>query len=213
MKVIGLLGGVASGKSSVAKALARRGAVILDADSAGHDALLQPAVKEAIRRRWGTRVFDTRGEVNRQAVAGIVFGDTPESRQELLFLESLTHPIIAKALSSQLGEFRQRSGMSVAVLDAAVMLKAGWDRLCDHVVFVDAPRDVRLTRARQRGWTDAQFAAREAAQEPVEEKRARSDFILNNAGTPADLENEVDRLTRWLVTAPARSRPGSPRVE
>jgi dephospho-CoA kinase len=194
MKVIGLLGGVASGKSSVAKAIARRGAVILDADAAGHDALRQSAVKEAIRNRWGARVFDAGGDVNRRAVAEIVFADTTAARDELKFLESVTHPLIAKSLSDQLAAINA----PVAVLDAAVMLKAGWDRHCDHIVFVDAPREVRLARARQRGWTEAQFDAREAAQERIERKRAASDYVLDNSGTPADLETAVDRLLTWL---------------
>jgi dephospho-CoA kinase len=205
MKVIGLLGGVASGKTSVAKALARRGAVILDADTAGHEALRQSAVKEAIRNRWGKRVFDAAGEVDRRAVAEIVFAESPAARDELAFLESLTHPLISKSLLAQLAAIRA----PLAVVDAAVMLKAGWDRCCDHIVFVDAPPEVRLARARQRGWSDAQFAAREAAQELIEHKRAASDYVLDNSGTPAELDTEVDRLMTWLVTAPARNRPDS----
>ena len=200
MKVIGILGGVASGKSSVAESLRKRGAVVLDADAAGHEALFEPAVKASIRRRWGDRVFDAHGDVNRRAVAAIVFAETPEAREELAFLESLTHPHIAKSLASQLDSFRRRGGAPMAVLDAAVMLKAGWDRFCDHVVFVDAPRDVRSSRARNRGWTDAQFTAREAAQEAVDEKRARSDYVIDNSLTPADLDAEVDRLMSWLAT-------------
>jgi len=213
MKVIGLVGGVASGKSSVAEALRRRGAVVLDADAAGHEALKQPAVKEALRGRWGERVFNADGEIDRGAVAKMVFGATPHAARELAFLESVTHPIISAALLADMGSLQHRGNVAVAVLDAAVMLKAGWDKFCDHLVFVDAPREMRLSRARKRGWMDAEFEAREAAQTPVEDKRGRADYIMDNSGAEADLETQVDRMWNALVTAPARSRRDSRQAE
>ena len=197
MILIGILGGVASGKSAVSHRLRSLGAEVLDADREGHAVLREAEVKGAIRHRWGERVFDAAGEVNRPAVAEIVFAATPESKAELTFLEQLTHPLIGQRLQEQLAEL-QREGARVAVLDAPVMLKAGWDRLCQRIVFVDAPRDVRLARARQRGWTEADFAAREAAQEPLETKRSRADVTLDNSLTRQHLFAQVDRFWRSL---------------
>jgi dephospho-CoA kinase len=109
----------------------------------------------------------------------------------------LTHPLIGQRLQEQLAELH-REGVRAAVLDAPVMLKAGWDRMCQRIVFVDAPRDVRLARARQRGWTEADFAAREAAQESLEAKRSRADVTLDNSLTRQHLYAQVDRFWRSL---------------
>jgi dephospho-CoA kinase len=197
MILIGILGGVASGKSEVSRRLRSLGAAVLDADRVGHAVLREAEVRQAVQRRWGEAVLDAAGEIDRRKVAEIVFAVAPESRAELTFLEQLTHPLIGQRLQEQLAELH-REGVRAAVLDAPVMLKAGWDRLCQRIVFVDAPRDVRLARARQRGWTEADFAAREAAQEPLETKRSRADVTLDNSLTRRHLYTQVDRFWRSL---------------
>lgn len=197
MILIGILGGVASGKSAVSNRLKTLGAVVLDADQMGHEVLREPEVKEELRRHWGETVFDAAGEVDRRKVAGIVFAATPQGEDELTFLERLTHPRIGERLREQLEELRFR-GVRAAVLDAPVMLKAGWDRMCDCIVFVDTPRHVRLARARQRGWTEVDFAAREEAQEPLETKRRRAGTILDNSSSWDQLYEQVDRFWHSL---------------
>lgn len=197
MILIGILGGVASGKSEVSSRLRSLGAAVLDADRVGHAVLREAEVKRAVGRRWGETVLDAAGEIDRRKVAEIVFAASPESKAELSFLEELTHPRIGQRLQEQLDELH-REGVRAAVLDAPVMLKAGWDRLCQRIVFVDVPRDVRLARARQRGWTEADFAAREAAQEPVETKRSRADVTIDNSLTRQHLFAQVDRFWRSL---------------
>jgi len=197
MILIGILGGVASGKSEVSSRLRSLGAAVLDADRVGHAVLREAEVRQAVQRRWGEAVLDAAGEIDRRKVAEIVFAAAPASRAELTFLEQLTHPLIGQRLQEQLAELH-REGVRAAVLDAPVMLKAGWDRLCQRIVFVDAPRDVRLARARQRGWTEADFAAREAAQEPLETKRSRADMTLDNSLTRQHLFAQVDRFWRSL---------------
>jgi dephospho-CoA kinase len=198
---IGILGGVASGKSKVAELFARLGAEVLDADAAGHEVLKLDEVKRAIRDRWGDAVFNSDGEVDRPAVARIVFGNTPQAAGELAWLEKITHPRISERLREQIAEMKQRGDARAAVLDAPVMLKAGWDALCDVIVFVDAPRDVRRSRARNRGWTDAEFAAREAAQESLEAKRKRADEIIDNSGPLMATQSQVARIWQKLLEA------------
>lgn len=206
MVLIGIVGGVASGKTEVANRLRSHGAGVLDADRAGHAALRELEVKRALRCRWGEKIFDAAGEVDRRKVAEIVFAATPESEIELKFLEQRTHPRIAQRLHEQLAELRQ-SGVQAAVLDAPVMLEAGWDRLCQQIVFVDTPRPVRLARARQRGWTETDFAAREAAQEPLEAKRNRADVTIDNSATVEHLHAQVDRFWRSLWRTGAEREP------
>ena len=197
MILIGILGGVASGKSEVSSRLRSLGAAVLDADRVGHAVLREAEVKRAVQRRWGEAVLDAAGEIDRRKVAEIVFAAAPESKAELTFLEELTHPRIGQRLQEQLAELH-REGVRAAVLDAPVMLKAGWDRMCQRIIFVDAPRDVRLARARQRGWTEADFAAREAAQEPLETKRSRADVTIDNSLTRQHLFAQVDRFWQSL---------------
>jgi dephospho-CoA kinase len=198
MILIGILGGVASGKSEVSQRLRTLGAAVLDADQVGHAVLREPEVRRALEQRWGPRILDAAGELDRRKIAEIVFAGTPESQAELTFLEGLTHPRIGRRLESQLAQW-QRAGVPAAVLDAPVMLKAGWDRLCQWIIFVDVPRPVRLARARQRGWTEAEFAAREAAQEPLEYKRSRADLTIDNAATLEQLSAQVDRFWQNLM--------------
>ncbi len=146
MRIIGITGGVAGGKSTVARLLEKLGAGVLDADRAGHEALRLPQVEAAARRRWGERVFGPDGRIDRSNVARIVFAEGPEGRKERLFLEQLTHPEIAALLRRQ-AEDMAAAGTTVAVLDAPLLLEAGWDDVCEKIVFVDAPREVRSARA------------------------------------------------------------------
>jgi dephospho-CoA kinase len=193
--VIGLIGGVASGKSVVAAELARLGAAVLDADRAGHEVLALPDVVSAIRQRWGERAFDASGNVDRRAVGRIVFEPGPTGKSELEFLEQLTHPRIGELLMRQVAGL-SAGGARALVLDAPVMEKSGWYGLCDRIVFVDAPRDVRLARARQRGWTEEDFAAREGAQESLEKKQGRADFVVDNSGSLTETRAQVERWWR-----------------
>ncbi len=191
--VIGLLGGVAAGKTLVAQQLARLGAGVLDADRAGHAVLEQPEVIQAIRRRWGPDVLDSRGKVDRNQLAQRVFGN----KEELKHLEAITHPKIAQLLQQQARQLVQQ-GASALVLDAPLLLRAGWDRWCDVLVFVDAPEEVRAARAAARGWSTEQFRRREAAQEPLEEKRRRAHVVIDNSGPPERTREQVEQFWhRW----------------
>lgn len=210
MLTLGLVGGIASGKSVVANVLRDMGAVVLDADRAGHVVLREPEVIAAAKARWGNGILDQRGQIDRRQVAKIVFG--PDGEPERQFLEGLTHPRIERLLALELAAIKSSPDVPpVVVIDAALLFEAGWDRFCDKILYVDAPRDLRLERAVARGWSTEQFAAREAAQLPLTEKAARSHIIVRNART---LENirEVLRLT-WrhhFKADDAANEPGAP---
>lgn len=197
-RVVGLLGGVASGKSLIAEQLTKLGAKVLDADGAGHVVLETPEVKQALVDRWGQQILADDGRIHRQAVARIVFARTPEGRRELAYLERLTHPRIGAMLREEAAE-AAKNGIPLVVLDAAVMTKAGWDEFCDKIVFVEAPREVRIERARKRGWTEEEFTAREAAQESLDQKRERADTIIDNSASPELAQAQVKRLWSTLV--------------
>jgi len=193
MHVIGILGGVASGKSLVAGQLAELGAGVLDADRAGHEVLRQPPIEAAVRRRWGASVFGPDGRIDRNRLAKIVFADPPAGPQERKHLEQLTHPEIARLLRRQ-ADAMAASGKVAAVLDAPLLLEAGWDKLCKELLFIDAPWPVRLSRALARGWSEEDFAAREGVQESLDLKRARADVIVDNSGSPEHTRAQIERF-------------------
>jgi dephospho-CoA kinase len=197
--VIGLLGGIGSGKSRVAEALARRGARVINADRIGHDALRDPEIRRQIVERWGGGLIDDSGEIVRPRLAQIVFADDAQRRA----LEAIVHPWIGQRLREVIAAAQAEPDSRFLVLDAAVMLEAGWNSACDKLVFVDTPRPLRLERAaRQRRWTAAEVEARERAQLPLTAKAALADHVLDNSGTPDDLERQVDSLLdKWGITA------------
>jgi dephospho-CoA kinase len=182
----------------VARLFQQLGAEVLDADTVGHEVLRMPSVREAVRQHFGGGVFGPDGQVNRPALGRIVFGRQPNAPQELELLESLTHPHIRHKLRQQ-AERMPADGVPVVILDAPVLLKAGWDELCDALVFVDCPEVVRRARAIARGWTADDFAAREAAQASIETKRALSDFVVDNSASLGYTQGQIEKIWQTLV--------------
>jgi dephospho-CoA kinase len=198
MVIIGICGGVASGKSSVSQQFQQLGAAVLDADRLGHEVLRQEKIKQAIHDRWADAVFDSRGEVDRRALAQRVFAPTDQGARDLEYLESLTHPEIGRMIRRRITELEIQQKVPAAVLDAPVMFKAGWDRYCHWLIYVDAPKKLRLERALRRGWTVSQFTQREALQEPPEWKRRRAHFIIDNSGSLQQTFSQVRDVWRAL---------------
>ena len=200
MLVIGLAGGVASGKSLVARCFEHFGATIIDADRVGHEVLKEPDVIAAIHLQWGQIVFRD-CEIDRSALARIVFDSTSGDSDQLERLEQITHPRLGEKIREALAQLESES--KAVVLDAPVMFKAGWDRLCDKIVFVDTNALLRQQRARQRGWDDAELARREARQTPIDEKRSKSTDIIDNSKSKEETYIQARDLWRsWNLSLP-----------
>ena len=192
MRTIGLVGGVASGKSLAAKILVDLGAGLLDADRTGHAVLADNAeVHEKLRQRWGDAIFSTEGTVDRAALARLVFANRSRADADREFLEEILHPRIRRRLETLRDQFAAE-GKPAVVLDAPLLFESGWNSMCDILVMIDSDRALRLERARARGWNDAEFAKREAAQWPIDKKRLAADVIISNNGTADDLRREVE---------------------
>jgi dephospho-CoA kinase len=191
--VLGIVGGIGSGKSFVAERLVALGGHLIIADALGHEGLRQPEIKAAIRARWGDDVFRD-GEVDRRRLAKIVFANEAERHA----LEAIQFPYIGRRVAEEIDRARRDPAVRFVILDAAVVLEAGWRSKCDHVLFIDAPRQVRLQRVQARGWTEAELTAREAHQMPLDEKRALADAVLVNDGTIAAVDGGLREISsKW----------------
>lgn len=191
--IIGLVGGIGAGKSTVASVLRELGCLVSDSDELARASFRDPAVIRRLQERWGSGILAAEGSIDRRAVAGIVFADAAER----CFLESIVHPWIERRRAAQFAA--APPGTPALVIDAPLLLEAGLGPQCDAVLFVDAPRPVRLARVMAaRGWDDAELARREAAQWPLDRKRAASSQVIENDGDLAGLREQLGRVLEGL---------------
>ena len=192
--VLGLIGAIGAGKSTAARLLTEMGGSAIDCDALGHEALRDAEVIRLLTARWGSAILNGDNGVNRRAVAKIVFSDAAERE----FLESVTFPVIRELVVVQLAEI-ERSMARFAILDAAVLLEAGWHDACDKILYLDAANNLRLVRLQARSsWGEAELHAREAAQWPAARKQALADAVILNDGRPDELAKKLAMLlTEW----------------
>jgi len=197
VKLVGLTGGIGSGKSTVSRLLAARGALIVDADVITREvqARGQP-VFDAIVERFGPTVVAADGNLDRPALAAIVFGDADALKD----LGGIVHPAvraeIARQAEAELGTDR------VVVLDVALMVE-GSRYGAAGVIVVDTPIDTAIERlVGQRGFTEADARARMARQATREERLAAADRVVDNSGTPEELEAQLPELWEWIEGLP-----------
>ncbi len=198
MKVLGLVGGVASGKSLVASKLAELGAEVLDADQMAHQVLDEPEVIQQAVNRWGESILNNEGGLSRLALAQRVFGG-PEATPERDFLESLIHPRVRQRIHQRLAELRASEAVPVVVLDIPLLLEGGYDAVCDAIWMIDTPDEVRREQAQRRGMSVSQWQSREESQAPLTLKRSQAHEIIQNHGDGCPLRPSVDSLWQSLV--------------
>jgi dephospho-CoA kinase len=189
VRVIGLTGGIASGKSLVTNQLAERGAIVIDADKLGHETYRRGTeTYRAVVEAFGPDIVAGDGEIDRKALGAKVFGD-PEARRRL---EAIVWPGIRRLAEERLAGLRQQ-GAGVVVLEAAVLLEADWVDLVDEVwVVATAPETARRRLMERNGLSSEEAAARLAAQLSNEERRRRADLVIENDGTIEELSRAVD---------------------
>jgi len=198
--VVGILGGIGSGKSTVARQFETLGAALVEADELGHEVLRRREVKRRARELWGERVFGSDGEIDRKQLAEIVFSPGPSGKGQRDVLEALVHPLIGQELSDRIESLQRVPGVPLIVVDAAILLEAGWREAVDVLVFVDAPQAQRLERVRAaRRWDSRQFENRESAQKPLSFKRQCAEYVIDNSGSPEQTLHQVERIYTTLT--------------
>jgi len=201
MRIIGLTGGIASGKSLVSQQLVELGAVVVDADKLGHETYRTGTeTHRAVVEAFGPDVVGPDGEIDRRALGAKVFGD-PEARRRL---EEIVWPAIRRLAAERLAGLREQS-VPVVVLEAAVLIEANWLDLVDEVWLVEAPPEtVRQRLSDRNGLTPEQAEARLRAQLTNEKRRPYAGVVIENDGSLDELRRRVDEAWSKLATRVAR---------
>ncbi|OGO07769.1 MAG: dephospho-CoA kinase [Chloroflexi bacterium RBG_13_57_8] len=197
MRVIGLTGGIGSGKSTVAGFLAELGAAVIDLDRVGHDVLKSSsAAFGQVVKEFGEEIMNKSGGIDRARLAEIVFKD-PEA---LACLNRITHPAIDKVVDEKIGEYR-RQGVKVVVLEAAAMLEAGKSGQADEIWVTTAPEATVLERIGKRsGYTEEESRARLRSQLSREERLKHADVVIDTDCSLDELKNKVKAEWRKLMS-------------
>lgn len=194
--VIGIIGGIGSGKSLVASMLGEFGCEVIDADRIGHALLERPEIIAALRRRFGDDIVGPDGRVDRHTLGHRAFADGDAHAA----LNAIMHPPLRAELVRRVEAFRAGRAPA-AVIDAALLLETDWHELCDVLVFVEAPAKLRRERlAAVRGWSAERLAQREICQKPLDFKRHSSHHVLENNSSVSHLRERVRQVYQRIVS-------------
>ena len=195
MKVIGLTGGIGSGKSTVSEILSEFGAKVLDADTVGHQCYQPdtPAWQDVVAA-FGEEVVAEDRSIDRTKLGPIVFGD-PEALKRL---NRIMHPRMYDMMEEQIEAYRE-AGEDVIVVDAAILLEAGWDPLVDEIWVTAASEQTVVPRVKERtGLPEEQILSRIRSQMSIEERTAKANLVIHNDGSLEDLRGKVEKLWEEL---------------
>ena len=198
MIVIGLTGGIGTGKSEVARIFQELGAVLINADQIGHQAYTPHSeIWQEVVKAFGEEILQPSGEIDRKKLGSIVFADP----DQLTRLNQIMHPRMARMVAQQVQELGEQ-GADVVVVEAALLFEAGWDSLVGEVWSTDSPEDRVIKRLQSRsGLSQEEAKKRIDSQMSAEERKSRSQVVVDNSGDLADLERVVRSIWDRRVKA------------
>ncbi len=206
MPVIGLTGGIASGKSTVLKVFKRLGAFVIDADILARKAVAPGTPGwHAIKERWGKKVFHNNGRLNRAALASVIFKNPAERKA----LNAIVHPEVFRMEKELIAARQKRNKKAVIVVDAAVMLESGSQKWKDAVVVVSAAEKEQMARLIKNGFSKKEALIRIRAQMPLRQKLKYADYVVENNGSPAACRKNAAAIFRQILRAQRRAGPVS----
>ena len=191
MLVIGLTGGIGTGKSEAARQLEELGALIISADQVGHEAYtVNTEAWEQVVATFGNGILQDDKEIDRRKLGSIVFSDPSQLKK----LNQIMHPRMARIVSDKIEAFRGQ-GVDTVVVEAALLFEAGWDSLVEEVWVTDASEEIIIGRLRERnGLSEEEAKKRINSQMDRMERIGRSDFVINNSGDMAELGTTIKEL-------------------
>jgi dephospho-CoA kinase len=199
--VLGLTGGIGSGKSTALAYLRELGAATISSDDIVHGLYSTADVVDRIRERFGDVVVDGAGGISRPALAAIVFADEAELR----WLEDLLHPFVREAVAEWVERQRKaRPRPALIVVEVPLLFETGFEQRFDHIMLITAPDEVRRRRVAAK-LTDSEFRRRRAQQMPEEEKARRSDFVYANAGSRKELREFVGQSVASILAGDVKA--------
>ena len=174
--IIGILGGIGSGKSTVAAEFAKLGCKVIDADKIAHELLDSKSVKEEIVGLFGKAVLDSSGRIERKKLAGVVFA----SGDKLDSLNGVIHPLVLARAEELIEQYNQQNQVMAIVLDMPLLVEVGWAKRCDRLIFVDCEQKIRAERAKKKDFDENQVKIRENFQISLDNKASVADNAVDN---------------------------------
>jgi len=193
--VIGILGGISSGKSTVAAEFVKLGCKVIDADKIAHELLDEPTVKEKVIGLFGRAILDSAGKTDHRKLAEVVFADA----DKLSSLNKTIHPLVLERVEALLEQYNRQNQVKAIVLDMPLLAEVGWAGRCKKLIFVDCKRQLRLDRAKKMGFDENQFKIRENFQISLDNKADLSDNIIDNNSGFLALAKQVADIFSYIV--------------
>jgi dephospho-CoA kinase len=188
--VIAIVGGIGSGKSAVAAEFARLGCTVLDTDRMAHELLADPIVQQELVSSFGPGILDDHGRIDRKKLAGQAFAAEANVRK----VNGILHPRVMEQCLRRIEQCRRDPACGGVVLDAPLLLEAGWEGRYDYLIFVDCPLEIRTVRAARKGLSPEDIKKREFFQISLDKKRAKAHYIIRNDSDVFALAEQVGRF-------------------
>ncbi len=194
--IIGILGAIASGKSTVAAEFAKLGCKVIDADKIAHKLLDKNGIKQQVLDSIGQDVLDSSGKIDRKKLADIVFNDN----RKLSILNSIIHPPVLERINQLIEQYNNQDNVKCIVIDMPLLLEVGFDKRCDRLIFVECEEKIRADRARKMGLFDKnQLKMRENFQISLDNKARTADNRIDNSSDYEALIKQVAEVFSGIV--------------
>jgi len=194
--IIGVLGGIYSGKSTVAAEFAKLGCKVIDADKIAHELLQKKAVREKIVSLFGRAILNSAGKIDHKNLAKVVFADAGK----LSSLNKIIHPFVLKRAEGLIKQYNRQRPVKAIVLDMPLLVEIGWSKRCDRLIFVDCKRQIRIDRAEKMGVFDEnQIKIRENFQISLDNKAGIADNVIDNNSDFSALVRQVADIFSYIV--------------
>ncbi len=193
--IIGIIGGVGSGKSTVAAEFAKLGCCVIDADKIVHDLLDKPQVQEQVIALLGNGILNPQGSLNRSKIAEIVFKDSGKLEQ----LNKILHPLVLQRTNELIEKYNSENQCLAIVLDMPLLVEVGWRPRCDRLIFVDCDDKIRENRAKNKDFEKNHIKNRENFQISLDKKKSIADNTINNNSDFSALVRQIAEIFSYIM--------------